>query len=74
MMGRGLNGVDQGKVLRRVVPFSEFGTKMIRIPKSIYLEMIEHAKKESPLECCGILGGKDYTVEKAFELQNAEKS
>ncbi len=36
--------------------------------------MVEHAKKESPLECCGILGGKDHTVKKAFELQNAEKS
>jgi len=47
---------------------------MIRIPKSIYQEMVKHAKKESPLECCGILGGKGDTVEKAFELQNAEKS
>jgi len=36
--------------------------------------MIEHAKRESPLECCGILGGRDKTVERAFELQNAEKS
>jgi len=47
---------------------------MIQIPKPIYERMVEHAKKESPLECCGILGGKDHTVEKAFELQNAEKS
>lgn len=36
--------------------------------------MVEHAKKEAPLECCGILGGKGDTVRKAFELQNAEKS
>jgi len=36
--------------------------------------MVEHAKKESPLECCGILGGKGETVQRAFELQNAEKS
>jgi proteasome lid subunit RPN8/RPN11 len=36
--------------------------------------MVEHAKKDSPLECCGILGGKGHTVEKAFELPNAEKS
>ena len=36
--------------------------------------MVEHAKRESPLECCGILGGKDHTVKKAFELQNTEKS
>jgi proteasome lid subunit RPN8/RPN11 len=50
------------------------GKEMIKIPKSIYLEMVEHAKRECPLECCGILGGKDHTVEKGFELQNAEKS
>ena len=36
--------------------------------------MIEHARKESPLECCGILSGKDGTVQKAFELRNAEQS
>jgi [CysO sulfur-carrier protein]-S-L-cysteine hydrolase len=47
---------------------------MIRIPKSIFNGMVEHAEKESPFECCGILGGKNHTVEKAFKLQNAEKS
>jgi proteasome lid subunit RPN8/RPN11 len=47
---------------------------MIRIPKSIYQQIVEHARKESPAECCGILGGKGDTVEKAFALQNAEKS
>lgn len=47
---------------------------MIRIPKDILEGMVEHAKKESPLECCGILGGKGETVQRAFELQNAEKS
>jgi [CysO sulfur-carrier protein]-S-L-cysteine hydrolase len=48
--------------------------EMIRIPKDILEGMVEHAKKESPLECCGILGGKGETVQRAFELQNAEKS
>ena len=47
---------------------------MIRIPKSILQQMVEHAKKESPLECCGILSGKERTVEKAFELKNTEES
>ncbi len=47
---------------------------MIRIPKPIYIAMIEHARKESPLECCGILSGKDGTVQKAFELRNEEQS
>jgi proteasome lid subunit RPN8/RPN11 len=47
---------------------------MVRIPKTIFQEMISHAKREWPLECCGILGGNDKTVQKSFEFQNTEKS
>ena len=47
---------------------------MIRIPKSIYRDMIAHARQAWPLECCGILAGKDSLVQKAFALQNAERS
>jgi [CysO sulfur-carrier protein]-S-L-cysteine hydrolase len=47
---------------------------MIRIPRDIFEGMIDHAREEFPLECCGILGGKGETVQKAFGLQNAEKS
>ena len=74
MMGHGLNGVDRRKQLRRVHPTRESKRNMIKIPESIYQQMVEHAKRESPLECCGILGGKSHTVEKVFELNNAEKS
>jgi len=74
MMGHGSNGADHKKRLRPVLQLHSSGKEMIRIPKSIYLKMVEHAKKESPLECCGILGGKDHAVEKAFELQNVDQS
>jgi proteasome lid subunit RPN8/RPN11 len=47
---------------------------MLKIPKAIFDGMIEHAKRESPLECCGILSGRDRTIRKAFELRNAEES
>ena len=47
---------------------------MIRIPRSIYRKMIEHARREDPVECCGILGGKDETVQKSFEIKNVENS
>jgi len=47
---------------------------MVRIPKAIFQEMVDHAKREWPLECCGILGGNDKTVQKSFEFQNTEKS
>ena len=36
--------------------------------------MLDHAKRESPLECCGILSGKEKIVQKAFELKNSEES
>ena len=47
---------------------------MIRIPETIYQAIVEHARREWPLECCGILSGREKTVERAFELQNVEKS
>ena len=36
--------------------------------------MIEHARSEDPVECCGILGGKGETVQKCFEIKNVESS
>jgi proteasome lid subunit RPN8/RPN11 len=36
--------------------------------------MVEHARRVWPLECCGILSGKNKTVEKAYEMKNTEKS
>jgi [CysO sulfur-carrier protein]-S-L-cysteine hydrolase len=47
---------------------------MVRIPKPIFDEIVDHAKREWPLECCGILGGKEETAGKAFQLSNTEKS
>ena len=47
---------------------------MIRIPESIYRRMVEHAQKEKPLECCGLLEGNDQTVQEIFETQNVAKS
>ncbi len=47
---------------------------MLRIPRAVYQKMLDHAKRESPLECCGILSGRERTVQKAFELKNIEES
>ena len=47
---------------------------MLRIPNTIYQKMLDHAEREWPLECCGILSGKAKMVQKAFELKNTEAS
>jgi [CysO sulfur-carrier protein]-S-L-cysteine hydrolase len=46
----------------------------MRIPRSIYDQMVEHARAEAPNECCGILGGKDGDAMTLYRATNAEQS
>jgi proteasome lid subunit RPN8/RPN11 len=46
----------------------------MRIPHSIYDEMLDHAREEAPNECCGILGGKDGEATTLYRATNAEQS
>jgi [CysO sulfur-carrier protein]-S-L-cysteine hydrolase len=46
----------------------------MRIPRSIYDEILEHARDEAPNECCGILGGKDGAATTLYRAINAEHS
>lgn len=47
---------------------------MIRIPRAIYDDLIEHAKQGFPLEVCGILGGSGDTVTAAYPMTNTDAS
>ena len=47
---------------------------MIRIPKKVYDQMIDHAKKGYPNEACGLLAGKDEGVAEFFPMKNADLS
>jgi len=47
---------------------------MVRIPNTIFQKMINHALRESPMECCGILAGKGKTVLRMYEMTNADES
>ncbi len=47
---------------------------MIRIPRAIQNEMIEHARSGFPLEVCGILGGTGHTVSIAYPMTNTDVS
>jgi [CysO sulfur-carrier protein]-S-L-cysteine hydrolase len=46
----------------------------MRIPRSIYDEMLEQAREEAPNECCGILGGKDGEARTLYRATNSEAS
>ncbi len=47
---------------------------MFRLEKHYIDEMIAHARQEAPLECCGVLGGRDGRVLKLYQATNAEHS
>jgi proteasome lid subunit RPN8/RPN11 len=44
------------------------------IEKHYIDEMIAHARREAPLECCGVLGGRDGRALKLYQATNAEHS
>jgi len=47
---------------------------MIKIPSSIHKEMVEHARMDFPLECCGILGGKGDDISQIYKMTNTDSS
>jgi proteasome lid subunit RPN8/RPN11 len=47
---------------------------MFRLEKHYIDDMIAHARREAPLECCGVLSGKDERALKLYQATNAEHS
>ena|ERR1039457_1834859 len=47
---------------------------MITISKTIYENLIDHAKKGFPLEVCGILGGSGENIFAAYPMTNTDAS
>lgn len=47
---------------------------MLKIPKHIFDDLIAHAREGFPLEICGILGGREGTVARAFRMTNTDGS
>lgn len=43
---------------------------MVKIPKAIYDQLLVHAEAEAPLECCGLLGGKNGKVSHLYKITN----
>ena len=46
----------------------------LEIPEGLLTRIIEHARREYPLEGCGILAGKNGKIVKAYSMENTEKS
>ncbi|MDA1353560.1 MAG: M67 family metallopeptidase [bacterium] len=44
----------------------------LKIPKSIYENMISHAKELNPVECCGYLAGKDGVIHDVYRMRNLD--
>jgi [CysO sulfur-carrier protein]-S-L-cysteine hydrolase len=47
---------------------------MLHIPKTIFDEMLEHARATHPNECCGLLAGKNDRVDRHFRMTNTHAS
>jgi proteasome lid subunit RPN8/RPN11 len=46
----------------------------LEIPEGLLKRVIEHARREYPLESCGILAGKDGKITDFYPMVNTEKS
>ena len=46
----------------------------LQIPKNIFEQMLQQAKEEAPIEACGVLAGKDGTIEKIYKMTNIDHS
>ncbi|MEA3226234.1 MAG: M67 family metallopeptidase [Planctomycetota bacterium] len=44
----------------------------LEIPNYLFEDVLEQARAEAPVECCGILAGCDGRVEKLYKMANAE--
>jgi proteasome lid subunit RPN8/RPN11 len=47
---------------------------MLTIPQTIIDALIAHAKRDFPLEACGILGGADGVVSEQYPMANSDQS
>jgi len=47
---------------------------ILNIPRSIYEDMLSHARSGGPIEVCGILAGRGETVEKIYRGTNVDFS
>jgi proteasome lid subunit RPN8/RPN11 len=47
---------------------------MLKIPISLYREIVDHAREGLPLEVCGILAGLDGRISAVYRISNIDRS
>ena len=47
---------------------------MLTLPKAFLDQVVAHARRDHPDECCGVIAGKDGVATRVFEMSNAERS
>lgn len=47
---------------------------MLELPQAMVDQVIAHARRDHPDECCGVIAGKDGKATRLFEMDNADRS
>lgn len=47
---------------------------MLELPRAMAEQMVDHARRDHPDECCGVIAGSAGRATRLIEMQNAERS
>jgi proteasome lid subunit RPN8/RPN11 len=47
---------------------------VLELPQAMVDQVLAHARRDHPDECCGVIAGKDGVATRLFEMTNAERS
>lgn len=47
---------------------------MLELPQAMVDQIVAHARRDHPDECCGVIAGRQGVATRLFEMENAERS
>jgi proteasome lid subunit RPN8/RPN11 len=48
--------------------------RVLTLPQAVVDQVVAHARRDHPDECCGVIAGKGGAATRVFEMENAERS